>query len=47
VPGEPEQRRRAERLAHGIEVDERTWVEIREAAGALGLSDRQIDLLIH
>ena len=32
VPGEPERRRRAERLAGGIEVDERTWTEILAAA---------------
>jgi hydroxycarboxylate dehydrogenase B len=38
VPGEPERRRRAERLAHGIEVDERTWAEILDTARALGLA---------
>ena len=46
VPGEPERRRRAERLAHGIEVDERTWAEILGAARNLGLVDEQIDALI-
>jgi hydroxycarboxylate dehydrogenase B len=46
VPGEPERRRRAERLAHGIEVDERTWGEILGAARSLGLADEQIDALI-
>ena len=46
VPGEPERRRRAERLAHGIEVDERTWAEILDAARSLGLADDQIDALI-
>ena len=44
VPGEPERRRRAERLAHGIEVDERTWAEIVAAAGTLGLDAEQITL---
>jgi len=38
VPGEPERRRRAERLAQGIEVDERTWAELMSAAGTLGLA---------
>jgi hydroxycarboxylate dehydrogenase B len=46
VPGEPEQRCRAERLARGIEVDERTWAEILDAARSLGLADHQIDALI-
>jgi uncharacterized oxidoreductase len=45
VPGEPERRRRAERLAHGIEVDERTWQEILDAARSLGLVDEQIAAL--
>jgi uncharacterized oxidoreductase len=46
VPGEPERHRRAERLAHGIEVDERTWAEILDAARSLGLADDQLDALI-
>src|SRR5690606_27562001 len=46
VPGEPERRRRAERLAHGIELDERTWAEILDAATKLGLAERQPDLLV-
>jgi hydroxycarboxylate dehydrogenase B len=46
VPGEPERRRRADRLAQGIEVDERTWAELLGAAGALGLADTQLHALI-
>ena len=46
VPGEPERRRRAERLALGIEVDERTWAEILGAARTLGLGAERIDTLI-
>jgi uncharacterized oxidoreductase len=46
VPGEPERRRRAERLARGIEVDERTWAEIMASARMLGLAEQQIDALI-
>jgi uncharacterized oxidoreductase len=45
VPGEPERRRRALRLAHGIEMDERTWAEIVAAANTLGLDAEQIDAL--
>ena len=46
VPGEPERRRRAERLQRGIEVDERTWTEIQGAARMLGLVDAQLDALV-
>jgi uncharacterized oxidoreductase len=46
VPGEPERRRRVERLEHGIEVDERTWTEILGAARSLGLADAQLDPLV-
>ena len=46
VPGEPERRRRAERLERGIEVDERTWAEILGAARMLGIAESQIEALI-
>jgi uncharacterized oxidoreductase len=46
VPGEPERRRRAERLECGIEVDERTWTEIVGAARMLGVPDPQIEAVI-
>jgi hydroxycarboxylate dehydrogenase B len=46
VPGEPERRRRAERLERGIEVDERTWTEILGAARMLGLADTRIEALV-
>jgi uncharacterized oxidoreductase len=46
VPGEPERRRRAERLAHGIEVDERSWAEIVAAADTLGVAGHHLDALI-
>ena len=39
-------RRRAERLEGGIEVDERTWTEILDAARILGLGDAQIEALV-
>jgi uncharacterized oxidoreductase len=46
VPGEPERRRRAERLAHGIEVDQATWAEILAAAATLGLAPDRVELLV-
>jgi uncharacterized oxidoreductase len=45
IPGEPERRRRAERLERGIEVDERTWTEILDAARLLGVPDPLTDVL--
>jgi uncharacterized oxidoreductase len=46
VPGEPERRHRASRLAHGIEIDPQSWGEIRAAAVAAGVPDRDIDRLV-
>jgi hydroxycarboxylate dehydrogenase B len=46
MPGEPERRRRAERLERGIEVDDRTWTEILDAARMLGLADARIAALV-
>ncbi len=42
LPGEPEQRRRAERAAHGIDLDERSWLDILAAARQVGLADGQL-----
>jgi uncharacterized oxidoreductase len=46
VPGEPEQRRRRQRLADGIEVDERSWADILAAARAAGVPDAELDALL-
>jgi hydroxycarboxylate dehydrogenase B len=46
LPGEPEQRRRRQRLAEGIEIDERSWTDILAAARAAGVADQQIKALI-
>ncbi len=46
VPGEPEQRRRRQRLAEGIEVDERSWADILAAAEAAGVPAAAIDALL-
>jgi hydroxycarboxylate dehydrogenase B len=45
LPGEPEQRRRRQRLAEGIEIDERSWADILAAARTAGVTDRQIAAL--
>ena len=42
VPGEIEARRRADRLKHGIVVDEETWRQIVATAKSVGLNERQI-----
>lgn len=41
VPGEPEARRRAERLRDGIEVDRRTFADIQAGAQSLGIDERR------
>ncbi|HEX5328019.1 MAG TPA: malate/lactate/ureidoglycolate dehydrogenase [Acetobacteraceae bacterium] len=42
LPGEPERRAAAER-AGGIPVDERTWEQVREAAGKLGITEAELE----
>jgi len=42
VPGEPEQRRRADRLANGIEIPDDGWQAIAECARTAGVSDQDI-----
>ena len=37
VPGEPEQRRRRQLLAEGVDVDERSWADILAATRAAGV----------
>jgi uncharacterized oxidoreductase len=41
LPGEPERRRRAQRLAQGFEIDPQSWAEIRAAASAAGVPDAE------
>ncbi len=45
VPGEPEQQRRRQRLAEGIEVDARSWADILAAARAVGVPEARLDAL--
>jgi hydroxycarboxylate dehydrogenase B len=42
VPGEPEQRMRAERLARGVPLTEDTWAAIVQTARALGIEERRV-----
>jgi uncharacterized oxidoreductase len=39
VPGEPERRSRAHRLAHGIPIDDTTWAAIVNTAKSVGVTD--------
>jgi uncharacterized oxidoreductase len=42
TPGEPEQRYRRERLAHGIPIDRTTWQQIVDAAHAVGVPAQEV-----
>lgn len=46
VPGEPEQKTRAERLARGIVVDPETWTQIVEAGGAVGIEATALNAMV-
>ena len=35
--GEPERRRKAERLAHGIDIEDSTWQQLVDAAASVGV----------
>jgi uncharacterized oxidoreductase len=43
LPGEPERRAARRRAEAGVEVDDATWHDIREAAGTLGITTAEID----
>ncbi len=42
VPGEPEARMRAERLAHGVPLPEDVWAAIVASAQSVGITDQEI-----
>jgi hydroxycarboxylate dehydrogenase B len=46
LPGEPERRNAKQRAQLGIEVDDTTWRDIREAAAKLGIMEAEIDRAI-
>lgn len=43
LPGEPEERSRAERLANGVPLLRETWRSLLETAHAVGLDEKQIE----
>jgi uncharacterized oxidoreductase len=45
MPGEIEERTKAQRLRDGIPMDETTWKQIRDTAKTVGLSDEEIESL--
>ncbi len=46
LPGEPERKARAERLADGINVDPETWAQIVTAGGSVGIEASLLDDMI-
>ena len=44
IPGDPERRRMAERMEHGMPVPEEVWTNILDAGGALGLDRAELDV---
>jgi uncharacterized oxidoreductase len=46
MPGEIEERTRAQRLRDGITLDETTWGQILEAARSVGLGSAQVEELL-
>jgi hydroxycarboxylate dehydrogenase B len=47
VPGEPEQRTRAQRLREGVPLPDATWTAIVEAARKVGIDERRIQQSLH
>jgi uncharacterized oxidoreductase len=37
IPGDPERSTRAERIAHGVPIDDETWRELATAARAINV----------
>lgn len=46
LPGDPERRYTAERLANGITVDDTTWRDVRAAAGKVGITESELDAVV-
>jgi hydroxycarboxylate dehydrogenase B len=47
APGEIERRTRAERLAAGVPIDDKTWQDLEAAALGVGLKQAQLEALMH
>ena len=43
MPGEPEQRARATRLAEGVPIDDKSLADILAAIASLGVAQAEID----
>lgn len=47
LPGEPEARQRAARLAEGVDVDETSWLDILAAAKTAGVPEDEIETILN
>jgi uncharacterized oxidoreductase len=47
APGDVERRTRAERLANGVPMDDKTWHDLEAAARSVGLQPDQFEALLH
>jgi uncharacterized oxidoreductase len=45
-PGDVERRTRADRLANGVPIDDKTWTDLVEAAKSVGIDGLQVDTLM-
>ncbi|MGH6914826.1 MAG: Ldh family oxidoreductase, partial [Geminicoccales bacterium] len=45
MPGEPERRHKAERLAHGIPIDPTTWEHVLAGATSVGVDRAELETL--
>ncbi len=45
MPGDPEERNKAERLANGIPLDDKTWKQLAETAAKVGINNADIQRL--
>ena len=46
MPGEPEERTRAQRASRGLELDETTWKQVVDTAASVGLSQAAINDIV-
>ena len=46
VPGDPERKSAATRLAEGVPVDDRTWEELLNAARSIGMTDAEVYAIV-
>jgi uncharacterized oxidoreductase len=46
MPGEPEERTRAHRLEHGIDLDDTTWDQLVATCRSLGIFQSSIDSML-